>query len=125
MENRIYRLRAHHGMCLSFFKGKGYSGEFTKNMSSIKAQLQENPLISLTEGTDDICAACPNNDKGRCKTEEKAGSYDRKVLYSCGLKEGEIMAFGEFKERISRCILQEGKREEICGDCQWSELCRL
>ena len=26
------KLRAHHGMCLAFFEGKGYSSAFTENM---------------------------------------------------------------------------------------------
>ena len=28
-----YRIRPHHGMCLYFFEGKGYSEGFTKHMA--------------------------------------------------------------------------------------------
>ena len=35
----LYRIRAHHGMCFSFFKEKGYSGEFTENMWAMKEKL--------------------------------------------------------------------------------------
>ena len=56
----IYRIRAHHGMCLAFFQGKGYSGAFVENMANMKAILEENPDILLLDGPDDICAACPN-----------------------------------------------------------------
>ena len=29
------KLRAHHGMCLAFFEGKGYSSAFTENMGKV------------------------------------------------------------------------------------------
>ena len=51
---------AHHGMCLPFFRGEGYSGAFVENMTRMKKILEENPEICLVAGSDDICAACPN-----------------------------------------------------------------
>ena len=55
-------LRPHHGMCLSYFSGKGYSTGFTANMARIKSLLEEtDPLVRLTTGMDCICGACPNN----------------------------------------------------------------
>lgn len=41
----VYRIRAHHGMCLAFFRGQGYSGAFVENMANMKAILEENPDI--------------------------------------------------------------------------------
>ena len=46
----VYKIRAHHGMCLSFFQGKGYSGDFVENMVRMKAILAENPEIILMDG---------------------------------------------------------------------------
>ncbi len=34
---KIVRLRAHHGMCLAFFEGKGYSRGFTSNVDFQRA----------------------------------------------------------------------------------------
>ena len=48
-----YNIRAHHGMCLTFFQGKGYSGDFVENMGAMKKILEQNPLIRLVEGYDD------------------------------------------------------------------------
>lgn len=45
----VYKIRAHHGMCLSFFQGKGYSGDFVENMARMKAILAENPEIILRQ----------------------------------------------------------------------------
>lgn len=55
-----YRIRAHHGMCFSFFRGKGYNEAFIKNMQAMKDALSENPEVILLCAADDVCACCPN-----------------------------------------------------------------
>ena len=119
---RVYNLRAHHGMCLYFFQGKGYNGEFVENMSHMKAVLEENPKVRLMDGPDDICAACPNKVTETCA--ENASRYDREVLRRCGLSVGERLPYREFSRKVIETILRRGVRAEICGDCQWSSLCR-
>lgn len=125
MKKQLYSIRPHHGLCLSFFRGKGYSGAFVENMARVKADLEENPLICLAGGGDDICAACPNNISGCCESEEKVRRYDREVLRHCGLSVGETMPYKTLEERVRRDILMAGQREEICGDCQWTALCHF
>ena len=117
----VYKIRAHHGMCLSFFQGKGYSGDFVENMGAMKEILEENPLVRLLEGYDDVCAACPNKRTESCA--EKAFRYDREVLRRCGLSVGDTLPYRDFSENIIETILRPGLRAEICGDCQWSSLC--
>lgn len=119
-----FLLRAHHGLCLCFFQGKGYSGEFVKNMTEKKMALERNPLVRLTDQTDEICRACPNNRSGQCLSDEKAARYDREVLARCGLTPGEVLPYRELEARVLETILIPGHREEICGDCQWTALCR-
>ena len=119
---RVYHIRAHHGMCLYFFQGKGYSGKFVENMSRMKAILEDNPEIRLMDSPDDICAACPNRETETCA--EKASRYDREVLWHCGLSVGDALPYRDFSEKVIETILRLGKRAEICGDCQWSGLCR-
>ena len=118
----VYKIRAHHGVCLYFFQGKGYSGEFVENMGKMKAILEKNPEISLMDSPDDICAACPNRLTENCA--EKASRYDREVLRRCGLSVGERLPYREFSRKVIETILRPGVRAEICGDCQWSSLCR-
>lgn len=118
---RTCNIRAHHGMCLYFFQGKGYSGDFVENMGAMKAVLEENPEICLMEGPDDIYAACPNKLTETCA--EKASRYDREVLRRCGLSVGETLPYEEFSRKVIETILRPGIRAEICGDCQWSGLC--
>lgn len=123
MSEYTYKIRPHHGMCLSFFQGKGYSDEFVKNMTNIKRELAVNPLIYITCGTDDVCAICPNNVDGVCATAEKVAQYDNQVLLKCNISEGDVMPFLEFERLVCEKILHCGKRKEICGNCQWDSLC--
>ena len=120
----LYRIRAHHGMCFSFFKGKGYSGEFTENMWAMKEKLQKDPQVILLRETDDVCVHCPNNQGGKSTCLEKAKRYDRQVLAYCGLEAGVEMRWKDFEKLVRENILDVGRREEICGDCEWSGMCR-
>lgn len=116
-------------MCFSFFQGKGYSGAFTENMQAMKEKLEQDPEVILLCGTDDVCACCPNNLNGKCtengtgQPSGKAEYYDRQVLTRCGLKEGTRIHWKEFTASVDAHILSPGKREEICGECEWSRLC--
>ncbi len=118
-------LRPHHGMCLAFFAGNGYSSGFTANMTRVKAFLEEtDPAIKLVTGADRICAACPNDFSGTCTSAAKVIRYDESVLSLTGSKAGSELSFRSFSSLVKRHILDTGKREDICGDCQWNALCR-
>ena len=54
------KLRAHHGMCLAFFEGKGYSSAFTENMGKVLEEMEEDTPLELCRKKDIICSACPN-----------------------------------------------------------------
>ncbi|MCD8104975.1 MAG: DUF1284 domain-containing protein [Lachnospiraceae bacterium] len=145
-------LRPHHGMCLAYFEGKGYSEGFTAHMQKTLDLFMgdEAVLICLVTYTDEICTACPNNEHGTCRDAAKVLGFDMGVLKLCGLEDGQILEFGEFARLVQKCILSVGKREEICGarpgrcseslrrvtstpgvgkicschyPCQWDELC--
>lgn len=120
---KIYRIRAHHGMCLAFFQGNGYSEEFTEHMGKIKQELEKNPRVRLADGTDDICAHCPHCVSGACRSAEKVAAYDRKVLALCGLEAGAELEWKVFEGLVKKKILDQGKRKAVCGDCQWDSLC--
>ena len=121
----VYRIRAHHGMCFSFFQGKGYSGEFTENMWEMKRKLAKNPDVILLDSTDDVCAHCPNNQQGACVSVEKVAGYDKQVLSLCGLEQGTRIRWKDFDKLVQENIIRPGRREEVCGDCEWNKLCVL
>lgn len=123
-EKKRYVIRPHHGMCLAYFRGVGYSEDFVGNMVRIQKELEKNPEIILGEEEDAFCACCPNHLPGVCATPEKVNRYDDGVRKLCGLATGDLVEWKAFERLVRERILETGKREEICGDCQWSELCR-
>ena len=56
-------LRPHHGLCIQFYEGKGYSEEFTKKMDELVNLIQLTPMmpIQLHIDVDVLCNSCPNN----------------------------------------------------------------
>lgn len=123
MDQNPYPLRAHHGLCLSFFEGKGYSAAFVENMAAIRRELMNDVPVCITVTADVICRKCPHDINGQCVSAQKVAEYDRRVLAACRLSEGAVMPFSEFHRLVRQLILDAGKREEICGDCQWNEIC--
>lgn len=121
---KILRLRAHHGMCLAFFEGKGYSQGFTAHMQTVLDGMQANPMLELVTGGDIVCTACPNLLDGVCVTAEKVLGYDEKVLSLCGLEAGTSLPWSDFSRLVSENILRPGRREQICGDCEWNRICK-
>lgn len=123
-EERLLRLRAHHGMCLAFFEGKGYSDGFTAHMGNVLAGMEQNPILQIVTTGDMICKKCPNLREGICISQDKVEEYDRKVLLACGLEENCVISWEEFFHLVEKSILKPGRREGICGHCQWGEICR-
>ena len=117
------KLRAHHGMCLAFFEGKGYSSAFTENMGKVLEEMEEDTPLELCREKDIICSACPNLEEGVCITGEKVKAYDEKVLKACGLQPGSRLTWQEFSNAVKHNIIEAGKRKDICGDCSWTEIC--
>ncbi|WP_243008932.1 DUF1284 domain-containing protein [Clostridium sp. AM58-1XD] len=119
----MYRIRAHHGLCTAFFKGKGYSDEFTDHMAAVIEKLNANPVILPVEKADEICRCCPNLENGVCISAEKVGLYDKEVLKMCGMSGEEPVKWLDFQKKVMEKIILAGRRREICGDCQWSSIC--
>lgn len=124
MKNEEIKLRAHHGMCLAFFEGKGYSDSFTAHMAQVLERLeQENPTVEVIATADCICGGCPNLTDGRCEKADLVEHYDKAVLTFCGMAEHSTLPWRAFTVRVAERILSQGKREKICGGCQWSAIC--
>lgn len=120
-----YEIRPHHGLCIRFFQGKGYSPEFITNMTEIVEKLGENPEIRLVSGGDALCRTCPNRvGDVDCRSDEKVRGYDRAVLDRCGLDYDSVLSWQAFSARVEAEILDLNLRETICGGCQWTDLCK-
>ena len=120
----VGKLRPHHGLCIAFFKEKGYSPDFVENMTRVIAALNaDDPTITLTDRADEICAGCPNDRGGVCESAEKVGRYDDAVLCLIGRKCGDTLRWSELCALADARILSPGKLGEVCGDCQWYGIC--
>ena len=119
-------LRPHHGMCIQFYKGKGYSSDFTDHMGKVIKGFADAPgqLVQLMSETDIICEACPNNEAGICTSQDKVERYDEEVLKACGILEGERVPYEDFKALVKERIIDTNHRSAICGDCSWDPVCR-
>lgn len=116
-------LRPHHGMCMAYFVGHGYSGGFTAHMARLLEELTPETPVRLTVDTDAVCGPCPNNRKGLCGKPELVAGWDREVLRLCGLEGNQRLSFGAFTALVQERILAPGLRSGICGSCQWNEIC--
>lgn len=121
--NEIIKIRPHHGMCIQFFRGEGYSGEFVRGMSSIIFTLNAGARVQLTDCTDSVCEFCPNNSEGLCTSADRVSKFDRGVLDLCGLNCGDILSWDEFRGIVRQNIIDCGRMKDICGDCQWAYIC--
>lgn len=119
-------IRPHHGMCLQFYEGKGYSASFTDHMSGVLKMLTDDPMqtVELRSETDVVCEHCPRNESGTCADRSKTDRYDGAVLKACGLCAGDTLTWAAFVSAVRTNIIKGGLRGAICGDCCWNELCR-
>lgn len=123
---KIIRLRPHHGLCIQNFIGKGYSERFIDNMQQVIKQLQEtNTKIILSVNCDVICEHCPHNQNGICESGQKVESFDKKCLSLCKLKEGQIISWNDYKSITYENILSCGKLAFVCTNCEWLDICNL
>lgn len=117
------KIRPHHGMCIQFFRGEGYSREFVSGMICIITALNAGAVIELTDQADSICALCPNNCGGVCSSADKVAEFDAEVLRLCGLNTGRRISWTEFEEAVRQNIIANGKIKSVCEGCQWAYIC--
>lgn len=118
-----YKLRAHHGLCIQFFEGKGYSDSFTSNMSNVINNINNDLYIQIVTNKDVICNGCPNLENDVCNSQHKVGEIDKKVLTLCGFKENEIIKAKDFFQRVNEKIIKANKLKEVCKNCEWLYIC--
>ncbi|MGO4855142.1 DUF1284 domain-containing protein [Phaeovulum sp. W22_SRMD_FR3] len=116
------RYRPHHFLCSLGFEGKGYSPEFTANMTAIvmgrlRAAGGPEVEIEVTTTADDICTPCPARIGQGCESQGKIEKLDRAHAAALGLTAGDRLRWGAALDRMR--ALPEGILSEICAPCQW------
>ncbi|MBW0157375.1 DUF1284 domain-containing protein [Sedimentimonas flavescens] len=122
MNDTPLRYRPHHFLCSLGFEGKGYSPEFTTNMTAIvmgrlRAARGDEVVIEVVEDTDDICAPCPSRRGTACGSGYHINQLDAAHAAALGLKPGDKLTWGEARERMR--ALPDNALSEICAPCQW------
>ncbi|WP_052245120.1 DUF1284 domain-containing protein [Halocynthiibacter namhaensis] len=119
------KFRPHHFLCSLGFQGKGYSDEFTANMTRIvdqglRAPKGEATDIVVVRNTDDICAPCPKRRGLRCSNQDGIEKLDKAHLRALGLSYNERLTWGDALDLIKQRI-SPGGLQIICAGCQWLE----
>ena len=120
------KLRPHHLLCIQKFTGSGYDAAFTAHMTALVRTLRTQPdtSVTLTDGADDLCAACPHLHGGVCDSAAKTAALDAGVLSACGLCAGESAAWASLAQNSAKTVLQTPVYHQICACCEWYPLCR-
>lgn len=119
----MIKLRAHHGLCIQFFQGKGYNKAFVENMTRTVHSLKKESLIKIIDSCDILCEYCPHNKNGECEQNDKVHFIDLQTLKNADLLSGTICTWKEYTDRILK-IISSDKRKYICKGCEWSAVCR-
>ena len=113
-KEKALSLRAHHGLCMAYFVGEGYSSGFKKHMAEVLQAVQPETPVRLAAGVDEICSACPHNCGGVCESPT-VDSHDRAVLQACGLQKDQQLRFGGPARRDLRRLPVE---QHLCRHAQ-------
>lgn len=118
------KLRPHHLLCIQKFTGHGYDESFTKHITHLISVLPKGMEITLHEGCDDLCVACPFNKNGRCDSFDKVHKLDTDVLQTCDFSYGQTDDWKYFANLAKHKIIKTVAFEHICSKCQWYDLCQ-
>ena len=120
----MIKLRPHHSLCMQFFIGNGYSPMFTENMYATLA-LPRDTEIEITYVLDHLCQACPNHPCGVCTSESHVSDIDEKVSRENHFHSRQHMTMDEFFKASKENIIIPGKLHEICGNCDFINICEI
>lgn len=117
-------LRPHHALCVRFFEGKGYSGDFAEHMAATIERLEKpGTYVRLVDKEDEICKKCPNDLGDGCSQREKVQRYDSNVLQMTSVSCEERMEWNRLQELVEQKIMERGRFPDICNDCGWAFIC--
>ncbi len=123
----IFKIRAHHLLCMQGFQGYGYSREFERNLEKIINYLGSNPnsQLELVADVDIICQKCPHLENGHCNRSSSHAivEMDLKVLEKLELEEGATEPAQKLLVEVR--TWESHDLQGICGECSWKDKCLL
>ena len=118
----IIYLRPHHLMCMQNFVGKGYSQDFTDNMTNIINYLKahaDDKIIKITFDEDNLCSKCPNRGLGKCLV---ATQHDKGYFNALHIDINKKYSWNDVKQLINQHINYK-VFTNICSNCRWFYIC--
>ncbi len=116
----MVKLRGHHLICLQFFRGAGYDENFVENLQRV-IELAKREEITVVDGVDDVCEACPHN-RGYCayseNSEREVREMDEFAKKLLGVSER--ARWSEIAAKVPE-IFEEWK--VFCENCDWRDHC--
>ncbi|NSX55850.1 DUF1284 domain-containing protein [Parasulfitobacter algicola] len=122
-ENPHLRFRPHHFLCSLGFQGKGYSNDFTANMTAIvmgklRSVGGDDVMIKVTGQADDICAPCPKRRDTFCTSQDRIDALDARHSAALNLRNGDQLTWADAKSRIRENVRPDDL-DQICAGCEW------
>ena len=119
------KLRGHHLICLHFFRGEGYSAEFTANLREILKRAGTGERIEVASEADNVCNICPYLKGQECfyrkESDPEIRGMDREALMLLELKVRDIVLWPDIREKIPAIFRRWS--EEFCRVCDWRLAC--
>jgi len=119
------KIRAHHLFCIQGFQGHGYSNSFVNYLRDLKKMLyNDNPVICIIYGCDDLCENCPNFANGICtKYGSEVDDMDKDIINMLGISAGSNLRYKDALNKISEKYRTLDDIDKICGKCRWKKVC--
>ncbi len=123
------RLRPHHIMCVRFLPegDTGRGEEYARTEMRVRDVITRLPEeeVEVTEGPDELCAACPELSGGRCANvygdEESVRKWDARIIQGLGISYGERLSSG-----VLSSLIRQKAPLAFCKDrCPWRSVCRI
>jgi hypothetical protein len=119
------KLRGHHLICLHFFRGEGYSAEFTANLREILKRAGTGEWIEVASEADNVCNICPYLKGQECfyrkESDPEIRGMDREALMLLELKVRDIVLWPDIRKKIPAIFRRWS--EEFCRVCDWRLAC--
>ena len=124
-----YHLRPHHILCERYgtFDTLARGPAFSSIQQHIEEVLNkdDDAVIVVTEGPDEICSRCPECKNNRCESpdgnEEQVSKWDHIVMKGLGLEYGQRLTVSELKR-----IVKEKAPLQFCKErCRARGRCRV
>lgn len=119
-------LRGHHLICLQFFRGEGYTGEFVVNLNDVLERMAEEGVV-VVSGADDVCGACPNLSADRAcldPGEAQIAQLDSLACETLGVTVGDTATMEDAaRTLVARARAREKFIASACVGCEWERVC--